>query len=140
MVTTTYTYDANGNRVGRVRVEEAGDDREAHETTYRYDREDRLLEVTVVDGDDDEAHEAEMVLLAYDGPGRRLVWESIETDHEEDHDEATRVEYLLWWRGGRAQAQLRCRSPRHREQHSGDKRQDMVNTPNRISPRHRKQL
>ncbi len=57
-------------------------------------REDRLLEVTVIDHDDDEAHEAETVLLAYDGLGRRLVWEAVEEDHE-DHNEATRIEYLF---------------------------------------------
>ncbi len=95
VVTTTYTYDANGNRVGRVRVEEAGDDGEAHETAYRYDRENRLVEVTKADRDDDENPEAEVVLLAYDGLGRRLVRERVEEGHDEDYDEATRIEYLF---------------------------------------------
>ena len=53
------------------------------------------VQVTKADRDDDEAHEAEAVRLAYDGLGRRLVRERVEEGHDEDHDEATRIEYLF---------------------------------------------
>ncbi len=57
------------------------------------------VQVTKADPDrDDENPEAETVLVAYDGLGRRLVREAVEEDYEEDHedhDEATRIEYLF---------------------------------------------
>ena len=81
----TYTYDANGNRVNRVRLGHGESDIQG--VDYAYDAENRL--VTAQDYYNNERGDRAnggITSMAYDGEGRRLV-KTYEAHQDDDGDE-----------------------------------------------------